>query len=82
VFQREAAWRRWRAAEKAALLAEVEAEGGRVAVVARRRNGPFIVPLSLKPLETLGFDFLATTDTGGFVSHRRDDPLVLGGRRP
>lgn len=30
--------RRWSAAEKAALLGEVEAEGGRVAVVARRHG--------------------------------------------
>jgi len=30
--------RKWRAEEKAALLAEVEAEGGRVAVVARRHG--------------------------------------------
>jgi len=30
--------RRWRAAEKAALLAEVAAEGGKVAVVARRHG--------------------------------------------
>jgi transposase len=30
--------RRWSAAEKAALLAEVEAEGGKVAVVARRHG--------------------------------------------
>ncbi len=32
-------WRRkWSAAEKAALLAEVEAEGGRIAFVARRHR--------------------------------------------
>jgi transposase-like protein len=32
-------WRRkWSAAEKAALLAEVEAEGGRIALVARRHR--------------------------------------------
>ena len=30
--------RKWQPAEKAALLAEVEAEGGKVAVVARRRG--------------------------------------------
>ena len=30
--------RKWRAEEKATLLAEVEAEGGRVAVVARRHG--------------------------------------------
>jgi len=30
--------RKWTAEEKAALLAEVEAEGGKVAVVARRRQ--------------------------------------------
>ncbi len=30
--------RKWTAEEKAALLAEVEAEGGRVAVVARRHG--------------------------------------------
>src|SRR5471030_979176 len=31
-------WRKWSAAEKAALLAEIEAEGGRVTLVARRHR--------------------------------------------
>jgi transposase len=38
IVSRIAACRKWRAAEKAALLAEVDAEGGRVTLVARRRR--------------------------------------------
>jgi transposase len=35
---RDARWRKWTAQEKAALLAEVETEGGKVTIVARRHR--------------------------------------------
>jgi len=38
VFSRIERRRKWSASEKAALLAEIEAEGGRVSVVARRHR--------------------------------------------